>query len=286
MRIPDRYIKFAFILPAAIWILMFTVFPLFYSLTLSFYRIVLGQPPEFIGIKNFLRAVGDYKVLSATIVSVKFLVIAVSLQMILGMALAVLFNQEIRGRRFYRALLTMPLFVTPVALGFLGLTIFYEEGGPINSMLIPLGAKIPWLSHPTWAFIAILLLEVWQWTPFTFLVLLAGLQSLPEEVFESVLMDSSSSWQIFWHITFPMLQPVIIITLLLRLIEAAKIFDLPFSLTLGGPGTATEVYSMLVYRTGLKFFDLGYASALAYLMLFVMMVVITLFFRRMREIYE
>ena len=278
--------RFLFLLPAAIWMLFFTVFPLFYSLRLSFFRYVFGRPPKFIGFQNFIRAFSDYKVARAATVTLTFIAVAIPVELIFGMALALLFNQEIRGRRFFRTLLTVPLFFTPVAIGLLGLTIFYEEGGPINSMLGLLGTKIPWISNPTWAMVSILLVEIWQWTPFVFLVLLAGLQGLPQEVYESALLDTSSAWQIFRWITLPMLQPVIIIVLLLRLIEAVKVFDIAYSLTAGGPGTATEVYSLFVYRTAMKFFDLGYASSLAYLLLIALTVIITFFFRQIREIYQ
>ncbi|MBT9168326.1 carbohydrate ABC transporter permease [Candidatus Hakubella thermalkaliphila] len=273
-------------LPAVIWVLVFTIFPLFYSLGLSFYNIVLGMPPQFVGFKNFIGAFDDYKVAHATLVTLIFIAVAIPVELVLGMALALLFNQDIPGRKYFRTILTMPLFFTPVAIGLLGLTIFYEEGGPINSLLGLLGIKIPWLSHPTWAMVAVLLAEIWQWTPFVFLIFLASLQGLPEEIYESALLDSSSWWQIFRWITLPMLQPVIIITLLLRLIEAVKIFDIAYTLTAGGPGIATEVYSLFIYRTGMKFFNLGYASSLAYLLLIGMMIVVTFFFKRMREIYE
>lgn len=278
--------RLVFILPAIIWMLIFTVFPLFYSLRLSFFRYIFGKPETFIGFANFARAFGDYKVAKAATVTLTFIAIAIPAELLLGMALALLVSQEIRGRRFFRALLTMPLFFTPVAIGLLGLTIFYEEGGPINSTLALVGLKVPWLSNAGWAMVTVLLIEIWQWTPFVFLVLLAGLQGLPEEVYESARLDTSSGVQIFRWITLPMLQPVIVIILLLRLIEAVKVFDIPYTLTGGGPGTATEVYSLFVYRTGLKFFDLGYASSLAYLLLIAISVVITLFFRRVRDIYE
>ncbi|MEM4188745.1 MAG: sugar ABC transporter permease [Candidatus Hadarchaeum sp.] len=281
-----RNAKFIFLLPAVIWTLFFTVFPLLYSLRLSFFRYVLGKPEQFIGFENFLRAFSDYKVANAVKVTLTFIAIAIPAELLLGMALALLFNQKIPGRRFFRTLLTMPLFFTPVAIGLLGLTIFYEEGGPINSFLGLVGLKVPWLSHPTWAMAAILLVEIWQWTPFVFLVLLAGLQGLPEEVYESAWLETSSGWQVFRWITLPMLQPVIIIVFLLRLIEAVKIFDIAYSLTAGGPGTSTQVYSLFVYRSAMKFFDFGYASSLAYLLLVAISLVIAFFFRRMREIYD
>ncbi len=285
-QIGSRYAKFLFVLPAMIWVLIFTIFPLIYSFGLSFFNIVLGMPPQFVGLKNFIEAFQDYKAIHAARVTLTFIAVAIPVELVLGMALALFFNQELPGRKYFRTLLTMPLFFTPAALGLLGITMFYEEGGPINSMLGIFGVQIPWLSHPTWAMVAILLLEIWQWTPFVFLIFLAGLQGLPEEIYESALLDTSSWWQIFRWVTLPMLQPVIIITLLLRLIEAVKIFDIAYTLTAGGPGTATEVYSLFVYRTGMKFFNFGYASSLAYLLLVAMMVVVTFFFNRMREIYE
>lgn len=283
----SRNVKFLFVLPAVIWVLFFTIFPLVYSFGLSFFNIVLGASPKFVGLKNFIQAFDDYKVLNAARVTLVFIAVAIPIEMIVGMGLALFFNQEIPGRKYFRALLTMPLFFTPAALGLLGLTMFYEEGGPINNVLTSLlGIKIPWLSNSRWAMVAILLLEIWQWTPFVFLIFLAGLQGLPEEIYESALLDTSSGWQIFRWITLPLLQPVVIITLLLRLIEAVKIFDFAYTLTAGGPGTATEVYSLFIYRTGMKFFNFGYASSLSYLLLVTMMAVVTFFFNRMREIYE
>jgi multiple sugar transport system permease protein len=275
-----------FLLPAVFWTLVFTVYPLLRSLWFSFLNYRLGQSAEFVGFAQFLRAFRDYKVANSVQVIGILVVFGVCIELILGMGLALLFHQKIRGIRFFRTLLTMPLFATPVAVGFLAITIFYEEGGPINSILALFGTKIPWLSDSFWALIAILLIEIWQWTPFCFLVFLAGLQALPEEIYEAAALDCSSRWQLFSRVTLPLMQPIIITVLLLRLIEAVKAFDIPFILTKGGPGRATEVYSMFVYRAGLKFFDLGYASALAYLMLVAIMIVVVFFFKRMREIYE
>jgi len=286
VRLGDKYIKHLFLLPAVLWILIFSFFPLLWSLGISFFNYRLGRPAQFVWFEKFAKAFSDYKVANSMKVTVIYVLGGVLVEIVLGMFLALLFNQKMRGRQLFRTLLTMPLFATPVAVGFLAITIFYEEGGPINSFLELFGLKVAWLSHPTWALVAILILDIWQWTPFCFLVFLAALQSLPEEIYEAASLDYSSQWQIFRRLTLPLLQPILIIVLLLRLIEAVKVFDFPFILTKGGPGTATEVYSMFVYRTGLKFFDLGYASALAYLMLVVVMVMVTFFFKRMREIYE
>ncbi|MDI3543353.1 MAG: multiple sugar transport system permease protein [Candidatus Atribacteria bacterium] len=283
----NRRAKYFFIFPAIIWVLAFTIFPLIYSLGLSFFRVRLGRPAQFVGLNNFARIFSDYKVGNSLKVTLLYVAITVSIQLILGTLIALLFNQEMRGKNIFRALLILPIFCTPVAVGYLGLTIFYEEGGPINSILMSLfNLKIPWLSSRIWAWVAVLLLDIWQWTPFCFLVILAGLQSLPEEIYDAAYIDSSSEWEIFRKITFPMIQPVIMVVLLLRLIESFKIFDVVYSLTGGGPGTATEVYSLYTYRTGMKFFDLGYASALGYLLLAIVIVIINLLFRQIREVYE
>ena len=284
--ISQKDIKFLFLLPASTWVLLFTVFPFLYGVRTSFYRVQIGRGDKFIWFKNFTRFFTDYKIHNTVKITLIFILITVTLEILLGLLIALLFNQKVKGLKAYRTILLMPLFATPVAIGFLFLTIFYEEGGPINSFLTPLGLKVPWLSHPTWSLISVMLVEIWQWTPFCFLVILAGLQSLPEDIYQAASLDYKPGWQLFRRITLPMLQPVLIIVLLLRLIEACKIFDIPSRLTRGGPGTSTMVYSLYTYLTGMKYFDLGYAAVQGFILLIVMMIIVTFFFKRMREIYE
>ena len=285
-NVTGKDVKFLFLLPASVWVLLFTVFPFLYGVRTSFYKVQIGRVDKFVWFKNFTRFFTDYKVHNAVKLTLIFIAITVVVEVVLGLLIALLFNQKFRGLKTYRTIMLMPLFATPVAIGFLALTIFYEEGGPINGILIPLGYKIPWLSDPIWAMVSIILVDIWQWTPFCFLVLLAGLQSLPEEIYQAASLDYKPGWQLFRRITLPMLQPVLIIVFLLRLIEACKIFDVPARLTRGGPGTATMVYSLFTYLTGMKYFDLGYASVQGFALLIVMMIIVTFFFKRMREIYE
>ena len=285
-EIGSKDIKFLFLLPATTWVLLFTVFPFLYGIKTSFYKVQIGRIDKFVGFKNFVRLFKDYKIHNSVKITLIFIVVTVVVEIVLGLLIALLFNQKVRGLKAYRTIMLMPLFATPVAIGFLALTIFYEEGGPINGILIPLGLKTPWLSNPTWALVSIMLVDIWQWTPFCFLVILAGLQSLPEEIYQAASLDYKPGWQLFRRITLPMLQPVLIIVLLLRLIEACKIFDAPARLTRGGPGTSTMVYSLYTYLTGMKYFDLGYASVQGFALLVVMMIIVTFFFKRMREIYE
>ena len=134
--------------------------------------------------------------------------------------------------------------------------------------------------------VAVMIIDIWQWTPFVFLVALAGLQSLPQDLYEAAEVDGGSGWQLFRHITLPLMAPTLWLILLLRLVEAFKVFDIPASLTLGGPGRATEVYSLFTYRTALRFFDHGYAAAQGFLLLVIVMTIVTILFGRIRGMYE
>jgi multiple sugar transport system permease protein len=204
---------------------------------------------------------------------------AVPLQLTLGFLLALLFNQQIMGRGVLRAVMILPIFATPLAAGYIFFTIFYEAGGPLG------WTGIPWLSNPNWALFSVALVDIWQWTPFCFLVFLAALQGVPDELLEAARIDGAGGLTLLTQVLLPLLTPTIVIVLLIRLAEAIKLFDIPFALTGGGPGVATQPYSMLAFRTGLRFFDVGYASAMSYGLLAVVMVIITLFFRRLRDQY-
>jgi multiple sugar transport system permease protein len=281
-------VKWLFVLPGIAWVLAFTIFPLLYSLRLSFFHARLGTPQRFVGLDNYLRAFGDYRFWNSTGITIFFVLCSVFVTVSLGLGLALLFNRAIRGQRFFRSLFVLPMFVAPVALGYLGLTIFHEQVGVVNTVLKALGVEnLPmWFSAPWPARIAIVLVDTWQWTPFCFLVLLAALQALPEEVYEAAALDSSSGWDVFRWVTLPLIGPALFTVTLLRLVEALKILDIPFSMTGGGPGSATQSYSYYVYVVGLRNFNQGYASALAYILLIVMLIIASMLFNRLRQAYE
>jgi multiple sugar transport system permease protein len=280
--------KWLFVGPGILWVLAFTIFPLLYSLRLSFMRARLGQPQTFNGLKNYARAFSDYRFWNSFKITIIFVLASVVLTVLLGLGLALLFNRPMRGQRVFRSLFTMPLFAAPIAMGYLGLTIFHEQVGAVNTVLRALGVVNlpPWFSDVWLARLTIVLVDVWQWTPFCFLVLLAGLQGLPEEIYEAATLDSSSGWDIFRFVTLPLLAPVLFTVTMLRLVEAVKILDIPFSMTNGGPGAATQTLSFYIYLTGLRNFNAGYASALAYLLLLMVLIISLFFFNRLRQIYE
>ncbi len=279
--------KFAFLLPAAVWILIFTIFPLLYAIYTSFWSFRFGTFNQMVGFANYVRLFTDKNLHSALWVTIYFVVVTVSVEMILGFGFAILFNREVRGKNVMRAVMTLPLFATPVAMGYLGITLYYESNGPINEFIKALGGEgIPWLSNPTWAPIAVMLIDIWQWTPFVFLVSLAGLQGLPQDLYEAGRVDGGSDIQLFRFVTLPLMAPILWLILLLRVVEAFKVFDIPTSLTLGGPGRATEVYSLFTYRTALRFFDHGFAATQGFLLLFIVMFLVTILYGRISGLYE
>lgn len=303
------------LLPAVLWVLIFTLFPLLYSLHASFHRVTtetqverlqvpqldaVGKPVlrpdgslrmrtqvnretvthwEFVGLTNYQRLANDPQVREALMVTGGFVLVAVSLELTLGLLLALLFFRESTGHSLLRGLMILPIFATPVAVGYLFFTIFYEEGGPLG------WTGIPWLSDPHWALVSIIIVDVWQWTPFCFLVFLAALQGIPVELLEAARLETHSTVMLWRDMLLPLLWPVIVIVLLLRLAEAVKVFDVVASLTMGGPGNATQSLSYLAFRTGLRFFDVGYASAMAYTLLAAVMLVVLLCYRRLSQVY-
>lgn len=279
----NRRMKYLFLLPAALWVLAFTIYPLLYSLRLSFFNVRIGEPDDFIGFRNFARAFSDPDAIEAGIVTLIFVSGGVAVQMVLGLLFAILFSRPLPIRQVLRTIMTMPLFATPIAVGFLFFTIFNEESGLVNTLL---NVDVPWLSRSSWALVSIMIVDTWQWTPFVFLVLLAAIQGIPDHYYEAARLETSSAWAQFRYITLPMLQPTIVLVLVLRLAEAFKVFDIPFTLTQGGPGNATQVMSMYAFRVARRFFDFGYASALAYLLLIAVLIVVVVFFRRMRQVYR
>jgi len=277
-----------FIVPGLAWVAIFTIFPLLYTLRLSFFSARLGTTERLVGLSNFLHAGQDYRFWNSLGVSVFFVLASVTLTVLLGLGFALLFNRPIRGQRVFRTLIVLPLFTAPIALGWMGLTIFSETSGPINGALGALGEINPpgWF-HDVWAARAsIVIVDVWQWTPFCFLVLLAALEGIPKEFYESARLETSSWWEAFRRVMLPSIAPALSIVIVLRLVEAFKVFDIPFSMTSGGPGSATQTYSYYVYLVGLRNFNQGYASALAYILLIVMIIIASFFFSRMRHNYE
>ncbi len=281
----NKLMKSLFVLPSVLWILAFTIFPLGYIIYLSTHAFKFGKIRGYIGFSNYTKFFHDSTVQNSIMVTLFIIVIAIAVELALGLFMAWLVDKPLRHIKIFRTIFSLPLFATPVAVAFLFITIYYEEGGPMNSILGVFGIhKVPWLSNPFWAKIATAIVDIWQWTPFCFIIFLAALQSIPQEMYEAAYLETKSRWRIFWHVSFPMILSTFVLVIILRTMEAIKIFDIPAVLTIGGPGRATEVYSLLLYRTGLKFFNLGYASTMGVMMLLVEIPLIMIIVKSLRKV--
>jgi multiple sugar transport system permease protein len=282
--------RYFFLLPGVIWILAFTLFPLLYSLYLSFTNANmrnLNRGFSVIGLENYASIGQDLRVSETVVTSVFLTLGSMVLTLLLGTFIAWLFNHNLPGLRAFRSIMTMPLFAAPIALGFMGLILFNETSGSVNTIMRGLGGQgIRWLTEPWAARSAVLILDAWQWTPFVFVIILAAMQSIPDELYEAARLDSNSSWALFRRITFPLIAPALGTVALLRLVETFKILDIPLSMLGGGPGSATQTYSYYVYITGLRNFDMGYASALAYVLVIIAIVISSIYFWRIRARFE
>ena len=267
---------FLLLAPAVITLLALTIYPFLYSIYISFFQFRGGRPVEFIGVDNYIRLFNDGEFWNSIQVCRLYTVFAVTAELILGTALALFFTSDLPLRGLWRSLMIVPMMLTPVVIGVIWRLMYDPNFGIIAFLMRSVGlAPIEWLSKSNWAFVAVVLVDVWNWTPFMFLVILAGLESLPVEPFEAARMDGASRLPDLVDHTLPLLAPTLLVALLVRSMDALRIFDQIFVMTQGGPGTATEVTSLYLYKTAFKFSDHGYAAA----GLFVLMILITVLSR-------
>jgi multiple sugar transport system permease protein len=276
--------KYLLLLPAVLWVLGFTIYPLVSAIRFSFAQYVMGRGiTAWVGFDNYVGVLTSYDFWYAIFITFAYTIIAGGLELLLGVALAWVVHLAMPGHRIFRAVITAPLFTMGVAIGYLGVTLYTSDGGLIATALRSIGIDIPWLSTATGGISAAIILDVWRWTPFIFLIVLAGLAGIPNELYEAALLDTRSHWTIFWHITLPLIRPAASIAVLLRLVEALKTFGLPYALTSGGPGTSTQLFSTMDYLTTIQFFDFGRGSAMGVIYLILVSVVIVFLFRQMRR---
>lgn len=282
----DRHVKGVFVSPAITFIVLMMVFPIGYTLYLSLHSWFgsVTASPDFIGLDNFVRIFTDdprfWAALGRTLV---FTALAVTIQTVLGVAIAVLLHRQFLGRGLVRSLILLPMIATPVAVALVWRLMFQPELGILNDILMALGlSPSTWVADQGLALLCLVLVDVWEWSSLITLVTLAGLTALPVEPMEAAVVDGASSWQRFWHITLPMVRPVIVVAVVFRLIEALKTFDPIIVITQGGPGFATETLNIYIYNTAFQYQQLGYAAALL-LVFFVIVFVLAglmLSFRR------
>ena len=270
--------KFAFLFPGLFVLIGILIFPIGFMIRLSLSSWDTFYPGlDFIGIENYVRLFTDDSRFWESFFRLSFLsVTTVSLQYIIGFSLALMVWRDIIFQRFFRVLFLIPMMTTPVIMTVIWRTFFHESLGPVNDILSIFGIAPPWLTNEHLAKVTIIIVEVWQWTPFMFLLLLAGLLSLPKEPFLAASVDGAGPIRKFIYVTFPLMAPISIGAIIIRLIEASKIMDTVYVLTSGGPGTSTETSSYYIFVKGLREFQFGYSAALSFTYLIIMIISLTI----------
>lgn len=261
----DRRLGWLMLAPALLVLFALSIYPLFYSVRLSL-TTAAGEWT----LAQFARLATDRAFATALVQTFVYTLVALVLELVLGLLLALLLSRQLAGRNVIRAVMLLPMLLPPVVVAVIWRLIYNPNFGLINGSLRAMGVDTSawmWLASPKTALLSVILVDVWQWTPFMFLLLLAGLQSLPLEPYEAARMDGASRWQTFRDITWPLLKPTVLVAVLLRLLDLVRIFDQIFIMTEGGPGFATETASLYIYRNAFRFFDFNYAAALSFVLL-------------------
>jgi multiple sugar transport system permease protein len=287
-------IKRVFLTPVVTILLLMSIFPLLWSLGISFTNIEQGSrqivTQNFLGLgfdvtlRNYERLVTDQRLFDVARNTLFYVIAGVTVQFTVGFGLALLLNQDFRGRTLFRIIFLLPMMMTPVATAYAGRMMFDSTFSPLAQFIRTIGGVFgdprltaSWLTQASWAPWTIVLIDSWQWIPFMTLLLLAGLQAIPEEIYEAARVDGATTWSIFWRITFPIMLPISITAILIRSLEIFKIIDIIRITTGGGPGTATESLVMYVFNQALTFGNYSYAAAISYVLLVLVVVFSTVF---------
>lgn len=276
-----------FLAPAAGLMLVLSIFPLFYSLALTFSDMrIAAQEVSFVGLANWKRLFSDARFGATLVNTFVFVLVGVTVQFLLGLALAMLLHQEFRARRFFRISFLLPMMMSPVAISFvIGKLLFSEGVGPVTHLTQALGlGPLLWSRSALGSTILLIVIDTWQWVPLFIVILLAGLQSIDGEVQEAARVDGASRWQTFRFVTLPLLMPLCTVIVLIRSLEAFKIIDIIRVVTGGGPGSSTESITTYAYTMGIKNGEIGYATTMAYVLLIAMTIYAILFLKLARRI--
>jgi multiple sugar transport system permease protein len=280
-----RNFKWLLVAPAVLLILALSIFPLLFSLWVSFVNYDFQIPGHaYVGLKNFRQVVTDPVARWSLVVTAMLTSASVICEFLLGLALAMVMTKTFRGRGVIMSLVIIPLFISPVIVGQAWALLLQRPFGPTNyvlSQLLGFEVTIGWLTQAPWNFIALIIADVWQWTPFMFVILLAGLTAIPPHVYESAELDGVGAWQVFWYITVPHIAPMMLLAVTFRLLDAIRLFDTIFIMTGGGPGTNTYSASFYLYTIGFTQFHLSNATAGSWIFLILTLIVITFLVRRL-----
>lgn len=287
-KIAKKWAHLIYLVPAIAIMVIVVLYPLLNALYVSFHQwdLATGGRMFFIGWQNYRETIQDAYFWSANGRALLFVLIVVPMELILGTIIAILLNNDIKGQRFFRLIFIVPMMITPIIVALLWKIIYDAQFGLLNYLLSLLG--IPpqvWLGDPQLALFAVAILDIWQNTPFIILLVLAGLQTIPLEIYQAALVDGAGKWQRFRFITLPHLQKTLLLGAIFRVVDSFRIFDTIFGLTRGGPGRATEVISIYTYKTGFSLFKLGLSASQSFmLLLLTLLVAIPLIFLMLRSL--
>jgi multiple sugar transport system permease protein len=284
---------FPFHLPTMVTLMVITLIPFLFALNLSFRAYSLARPGyegQFIGLDNFRKLLNEDPLFwESILITLRFVLVVVTLELFLGLGIGTLLNQKIWGRRFFTSIIIVPMMIAPVVVGLVWSFLLNAEFGIVSYAIRKVGVHLErgLLGSVNTALPTVMFIDVWQWTPFMTLIMLAALRALPREPVEAAQIDGASGLQVFRYITLPLIKPLIFVAILLRSIDSFKLFDTVFILTGGGPSFATELASIYAYRINFRYWNMGYGSSVV-LILFLIVLICTeaFFFFTQREIPE
>ena len=286
----ERNLAWLLVAPTIAMFVIFAFLPSITAILFAFSRVRLirgGVQRHFTGLDNFQRAFEDPLVRQSVGITLRWTLIVTTIEIALGLALALLLAHGIRGRGIFTSLLIIPIIMPPVAISIAWFFMYDYNFGVFNYLLGEVGlSSVRWLSDPDIALYAMMLVDIWQATPFAFLLLYAAILSLPRDPYEAAAIDAASRWRVFRTVTLPLLRPVLLVVVLLRLIDAARIFDKVFVMTRGGPGSSAYTATLTIYIEGFTKFDIGYASALSFLFQIGLVILATVYVRRVLNDYS
>ncbi len=267
--------------PSLLYLVAFAIFPLIYSLRLSFTDLTAARGSgHWVGLKNYGDLVRDPLFWNAVKISAVMVGVTITAQVILGVALAMFFNLNLRGSSVVRGILVLPMLITPIVVGVMWRALLNPDWGIVNWAIEEFGFDPPnWLGSVGMSMKTLILVDVWQWTPFVAIIVYARLQALPHDVFEAAQLDGASRLATFRHVTLPLLMPAIVFAAIFRAVDSFRSFDLVFGLSYGGPARSTTTLSFFAFQHGFQFQNYGYAAAAAYMMLLILIVGTTILLR-------
>lgn len=272
-----------FIAPAAIVVGAVIIFPWLFTLYMSVHTWKLGGERSFVGLYNFARMFEDERFGWSVVRTLWFTLLSVVFPVALGIAAALAFNRKFPLRTLARTIFILPMMATPVAVALVWTMMFHPQLGVLNYLLGRIGLPpSQWVYNADTVIPTLVMVETWHWTPLVMLIVLGGLAALPADPFEAAKIDGANPWQVFRHVTWPLLRPYVAVAAIIRTIDALKAFDIIFVITQGGPGTASETINLLLYSQAFAYYELGYASAMV-IVFFVLIVVLSLVMLRWRQ---